>query len=82
MNDSRVFNEGNVLNLRSVKDIFFNDLYVVIEIDTTSLGRDDAYTRAITASGIRRSTTQTRDGDGLSVGSPRSRSSAPSGKME
>lgn len=82
VNDSRVFNEGNVLNLRSVKDIIFNDLYVVIEIDITSLGRDDAYTRAITASGIRRSTTQTRDGDGLSVGSPRSHSSAPSGKME
>ncbi|CAI7671731.1 unnamed protein product [Penicillium palitans] len=52
------------------------------EIDITSLGRDDAYTRAITASGIRRSTTQTRDGHGLSVGSPRSHSSAPSGKME
>ncbi|CAI7581398.1 unnamed protein product [Penicillium crustosum] len=52
------------------------------EIDITSLGRDDAYTRAITASGMRRSTTQTRDDDGLSLGSRRSRSSAPSGKME
>ncbi|KAF7519286.1 hypothetical protein PCG10_010148 [Penicillium crustosum] len=52
------------------------------KIDITSLGRDDAYTRAITASGMRRSTTQTRDDDGLSLGSRRSRSSAPSGKME
>ncbi|KAJ5213317.1 hypothetical protein N7449_000486 [Penicillium cf. viridicatum] len=82
VNDSRVFNEGNVLDLRSVKDTISDDLYVVTEIDTTSLGRDDAYTRAITASGMRRSTTQTRDGDGLYIGSRRSHSSAPSGKME
>ncbi|KAJ5869568.1 hypothetical protein N7455_004509 [Penicillium solitum] len=80
--DSRVFDEGNVLHLRSVKHTISDDLYVVTEIDITSLGRDDAYTRAITASGIRRSTTQTRDSDGLSLGSRRSHSSAPSGKME
>lgn len=81
VNDSRVFDEGNVLYVQSVKDAISNDLYVLTEIDITSLGRDDAYTRAITASGMRRSTTQTRDDDGLSLGSRRSRSSAPSGKM-
>lgn len=82
VNDSRVFNEGNVLDLRRVRDTISDDLYVVTEIDTTSLVRDDAYTRAITASGMRRSTTQTLDGDRLSIGSRRSHSSAPSGKME
>ncbi|KAJ5607135.1 hypothetical protein N7537_003754 [Penicillium hordei] len=82
VNDSRLFDEGNVIDLRSVKDTMSDDLYVVTEIYTTSLGRDDAYTRAITASGMRRSTTQTRDGDGLSLGSRRSHSSAPSARME
>ncbi|KAJ5413176.1 hypothetical protein N7465_005481 [Penicillium sp. CMV-2018d] len=82
VHDSRVFDEGDVVDLRSVKHTISDDLYVVTEIDTTSLGRDDACTRAITASGMRHSTTQTRDGDRLSPGSRRSHSSTPSGKME
>ncbi|KUM66843.1 hypothetical protein ACN42_g280 [Penicillium freii] len=82
VNDSRVFDEGNVVDLRSVKDTISDDLYVVTEIDTSSLGRDDAYTRAITASGMRQSATQNRDGDRLSLESRRSHSSTPSGKME
>lgn len=82
VNDSRTFDEGNVLDLGNVKDTISDDLYVVTEIDTSSLGRDDAYTRAITASGMRQDATQNRDGDRLSLGSRRSHSSAPSGKME
>ncbi|KAJ5969658.1 hypothetical protein N7501_005906 [Penicillium viridicatum] len=82
VNDSRIFDEGNVLDLRSVKDTISDDLYVATEIDTSSLGRDDAYTRAITASGMCQSTTHTRDGDRLSLGSHRPHSCAPSGKME
>ncbi|OQD60735.1 hypothetical protein PENPOL_c021G04252 [Penicillium polonicum] len=82
VNNSRVFDEGNVVDLRSVKDTISDDLYVVTEIDTSSLGRDDAYTRAITASGVRQSATQNRDGDRVSLESRRSHSSAPSGKME
>lgn len=65
-----------------MQDFSSDDIYVVTVIDGASLNRDDAYTRAITASGVRRSTTQPRDGDGISLGSRRSHSSAPSGKRE
>lgn len=87
VNNSQVFDEGKVLDLGGVKDINSDDVYVVTVIDAASLDRDDAYTRAITASGMipveeRQGTTQPRGSDELSLGSRRSDSSAPGGKRE
>ncbi|KAJ5795964.1 uncharacterized protein N7518_004504 [Penicillium psychrosexuale] len=81
-NNSRGLDEGKIMDLRSVKDTSSDDIYVATAINRASYDRDDAYTRAITASGMSWSTTQPRDGEGVSFGSSRSHSSAPSGNRE
>lgn len=80
-NNSRGLDEGKVMDLRSV-NTSSDDIYVATAINRSSYDRDDAYTRAITASGMTRSTTQPRDGDRVSFGSSRSHSPAPSGNRE
>ncbi|CAI7644027.1 unnamed protein product [Penicillium glandicola] len=87
VNNSQDFDEGKVLDLRNVTHIISNDVYLATVIDADSLRRDDAYTRAFTASGMKpaqesQNTTQSRGGEGSSLACRRSESSAPSMKRE